>query len=97
MMECYGDWRTTGVMSALIAVITPALLRMKPARSFQPASSGSASFYLALYPAHELMNVYQTNCILFAQTAPWSLATTTSNLIESVDRLNYAEYANLYR
>lgn len=30
MMECYGDWRTTGVMSALIAVITPALLRMNP-------------------------------------------------------------------
>jgi len=30
MMECYRDWRTTGVMSALIAVITPALLRMNP-------------------------------------------------------------------
>lgn len=58
----------------------PCLVENEPARSFQPAcSSGSASFYcLALYPAHELMNVYQTNCILFAQTARWSLATTTS-------------------
>lgn len=43
------------------------------------------------------MDVYRTNCILFAQTALWSLATwssTTSSSIEIVGRLNYAGYAN---
>jgi len=97
MMECYGDWRTTGVMSALIAVITPALLRMNP-----PAPSSLPALQVlprsaSRCPAHELMDVYRTNCILFAQTAPWSSATTTSSPIEIVDRLNYAGYANAHR
>lgn len=79
----------------------PCLVENEPACSFQLAcSSGSSPFSASRCPAHELMDVYQTNCILFAQTAPWSSATwssTMSNPIEIVDRLNYAGYANSHR
>lgn len=72
----------------------PCLVENESACSFQLAcSSGSTLFSASRCPAHELMDVYQTNCILFAQTAPWLSATwssTTSSPIEIVARLNYA-------
>lgn len=62
----------------------PCLVENEPACSFQLAcSSGSAPFSASRCPAHELMDVYQTNCILFAQTASWSPGYLAIDNVES--------------
>jgi len=73
----------------------PCLVENEPACSFQLAcSSGSAPFSSSRCPAHELMDVYQTNCILFAQTTPLVIGYLVIGNVEIVNRLNYVGYAN---